>query len=293
MRRSEDRFEGVDGYQLFAQSWLPNRSPAAILAIVHGFGEHSGRYGNVVTEMVARNIGVVGFDLRGHGRSPGQRGHINSWDEYHGDLQAFLNWLTEQGYGESTFLLGHSLGSLIVAEFMLSEPKDLAGVVLSSLGVDPVGIAKPLIVTIARLLSRPWPTFPVRLSLDPRLLSRDRQVVQAFNADPLVHGMTSMRWGTETLAVIERIKASASGINVPLLLLHGTGDRINSLAGARAFFRKVSPTKGEFRSYVDSLHEPHNDLDQKKVVADIANWMYKHLPPSGSDPGQASRVDNP
>ena len=290
MKRSEGRFEGAGGYQLFAQSWLPDRSPAAILAIVHGFGEHSGRYGNVVAEMVARNIGVAGFDLRGHGRSPGQRGHINSWNEYHDDLQAFLNWIVEQKFGNATFLLGHSLGSLIVAEFILSQPKDLAGIVLSSLGVDPVGIAKPLIVATARLLSRPWPTFPVKLGLDPLLLSRDRQVVQAFNADPLVHGMTSMRWGTETLAVIERIKASASRIDAPLLLLHGTADRINSLAGAQAFFHKASPDKGEFRRYVDSFHEPHNDLDQKKVVADIANWIHKHLPRSASHSEEASRL---
>ncbi len=290
MERSEGRFEGAGGIRLFAQSWLPNRSPAAILAIVHGFGEHSGRYGNVVTEMLARNIGVVGFDLRGHGRSPGQRGHINSWGEYHDDLQAFLNWVIEQDYSASTFLLGHSLGSLIVTEFMMSEPEDLSGIVLSSLGVDPVGIAKPLIVAIARLLSRPWPTFPVKLGLDPRLLSRDRQVVQAFNADPLVHGMTSMRWGTETLAVIERIKASARRINVPLLLLHGTGDRINSLAGAQAFFRKASPDKGEFRSYVDSYHEPHNDWDHQKVVGDIASWIHKQLPRRSSAPDRRPRL---
>ena len=290
MKRSEGRFEGAGGYKLFAQSWLPDRSPAAILAIVHGFGEHSGRYDNVVTAMLARNIGVVGFDLRGHGRSPGQRGHINSWREYHDDLQAFLNWIVEQKFGNATFLLGHSLGSLIVAEFILSEPKDLAGIVLSSPGVDPVGLAKPLIVTMARLLSGPWPTFPVKLGLNPRLLSRDRQVVQDYNADPLVHGRTSMRWGTETLAVIERIKASKSRINLPLLLLQGTGDRINSLAGVQAFFRKASPDKGEFRCYVDSFHEPHNDLDQRKVVADIANWIHQHLPRRGSVPDQPSRL---
>ena len=290
MRRSEGRFEGVGGYQLFAQSWLPDRSPAAMLAIVHGFGEHSGRYENVVNAMLARDIGVVGFDLRGHGRSPGQRGHINSWREYHDDLQAFLAWIAEQKFGNPPFLLGHSLGSLIVAEFILSQPRDLAGIVFSSLGADPIGLAKPLIVMIARLLSRPWPTFPVKLGLDPLLLSRDPKVVQAFKEDPLVHGMTSMRWGTETLAVIERIKTNVRRIDLPLLFLHGTGDRINSLVGAQTFFRKAAPRKGEFRRYVDSFHEPHNDLDQSQVVADIANWIHKHLPRKGSVPDPSSRL---
>jgi alpha-beta hydrolase superfamily lysophospholipase len=290
MKRSEYHFEGMDGLPLFAQSWVPDSPPAAILGIVHGFGEHSGRYDNVVTEMLAHEIGVVGFDLRGHGRSPGQRGHIHSWREYHGDLQAFLTWIFGQKFGSSTFLLGHSLGSLIVSEFILSQPKDLSGIVLSSLAVDPVGAAKPVLVAIAKLLSRIWPTFPIELGLDANALSRDSHVVKAYKTDPLVHGMTSARWGTETLAVIERIKASASQVSLPLLMLHGREDRINSAAGAQEFFRNASPDIGEFRGYVDSYHEPHNDLDHPKVVADVANWIDIHLPRSGSVPDRSTRL---
>jgi len=282
MKRSEYHFEGMNGLPLFAQSWLPDSPPAAILGIVHGFGEHSGRYGNVVNEMLDHQIGVVGFDLRGHGRSPGQRGHIHSWREYHGDLELFLRWMAAQKFGSTTFLLGHSLGALIVSEFILSQPKDLSGVVLSSSGVDPVGAAKPLLVAIAKVLSRAWPTFPIRLDLDTTALSRNGGVVHAYRTDPLVHGIASARWGTEALAAIERIKAGATRINLPILMLHGGEDRINSLAGAQEFFRRIPPDFGEFRTYVDSYHEPHNDLDCLKVVADVANWIESHARLGGS-----------
>jgi len=290
MKRSEFHFEGMDGISLFAQAWLPESEPAAILGIVHGFGEHSGRYDTVVAAMLAHGIGVIGFDLRGHGRSPGQRGHILSWREYHGDVRAFITWIFGQKFGVPTFLLGHSLGSLIVAEFILSQPKDLSGVVLSGLAVDPVGAAKPVLVAIAKLLSRIWPTFPMKLGLDANALSRDRHVVNAYKTDPLVHGMTSARWGVETLAVIERIKANARQISLPLLMLHGGEDRINSAAGAQEFFRNAAPDIGEFRCYADSYHEPHNDLDHPAVVAALANWIDAHLPHSRSIPDRSARL---
>jgi len=290
MKRSEYHFEGMGGLLLFVQSWLPLSPPAAVLGIVHGFGEHSGRYINVVTEMLAHQIGVVGFDLRGHGRSPGQRGHIHSWREYHGDLQAFLTWIFEQKFGCPTFLFGHSLGSLIVSEFILSQPKDLSGVILSGLAVDPAGAAKPVLVAIAKLLSRIWPTFPKNLGLEANALTRDYRVVQAYKTDPLVHGMTSARWGTETLAVIERIKASTTQFKFPLLMIHGGEDRLNSAAGAQEFFRNASPDMGEFRCYADSYHETHNDLDHPRVVADLTNWIDTHLPRSRSVPDHSTRL---
>lgn len=273
INQSEFQFEGIDGLSLFGQYWLPYYPPKAILGIVHGIGEHIGRYNNVIKGMLTHQIGVVGFDLRGHGRSQGQRGHIDSWDEYRGDLELFLRWVDEQQFGCPMFLLGHSLGALIVSEFILYHPNNISGVILSGTALDQVGVASPLLVTFAKLLSRVLPTFKIKLNLDTGAITRDRKVIDAYEKDPLVHGITSVRFGTEALAAIKRIKMSAPQVRVPMFMVHGGEDRIISVYGAREYFCNASSSDGKFLNYVDSYHEPHNDLDYDKVVADIAEWI--------------------
>jgi|GEM_PF-19865 len=273
--QSEFRFEGLNGLSLFGQSWLPLLPPKAVLGIVHGFSEHSDRYENVIKEMLTHQIGVIGFDLRGHGRSPGQRGHIDSWYDYHGDLKLFLKWIDDQQFGCPTFLLGHSLGALIVSEYILSHPIGLSGVILSGIALDPVGAAKPVLVAFAKLLSRIWPAFKLNLKLDAWALTRDRKVIEAYENDPFVHGSASARWGTETLTAIQRIRMGATQTRIPMLMVHGGSDKINSINGAKEYFWNASVSGSEFRNYVDSYHEPHNDLDCDKVVTDLAEWIQR------------------
>ncbi len=277
MNHGEGAFPGVGGLELYYQTWLPEGSPLAILAIVHGFGEHSGRYGTVVNLLTSRGFAIYGFDHRGHGRSPGQRGHINAWDEYRGDVNAFLKTIQAQNPQEAIFLMGHSMGALIVLDYVLRRPEKLAGTIVSGTPIDPVGFAKPYLITLARLLSRIWPRCPIKIPFDAATISRDADVVAAYRQDSLVHCLATPRWGTESQKTIQWIRSRPQDLQMPILMIHGGSDPINTVAGCEDFFAKVTYPDKQLLVYPESYHEPHNDLDHKQVVEDLEKWLTKHL----------------
>lgn len=277
MEHKEGTFQGGGGLELYCQSWRPEKVPRATLIIIHGFGEHSGRYTNVVSQFIPQGYAIYGFDLRGHGRSPGQRGHINSWDEYREDVKTFLQLISKKEPTRPVFLWGHSMGALIAQDYLIHEPAGLRGAIISGAPLDPIGVAKPFLVLIARILSRVWPRFSLPLALDAKALSRDLEVVKAYEADPLVHGKTTVRWGTEILKTIEGVKTHASEVRIPILLIHGGADSLNSPEGTRRFFEKITLTDKEIKIYPGSYHEVHNDLDQTEVMKDVAQWLERHI----------------
>ena len=278
MEHKEGTFQGVGNLELYCQSWRPEDAPRAVLAIIHGFGEHSGRYPKVVSQFLTQGYAIYGFDLRGHGRSPGQRGHINSWDEYREDVKAFLQLISKKEPTRPVFLWSHSMGALIALDYLLHDDLVwLRGAIISGAPFDPVGVAKPFLVLIARVLSRVWPRFSLPLGLDPKALSRNPEVVRAYETDPLVHGKTTVRWGTEILQTIERVKARAAEVRIPLILIHGGADSLNSPNGTRSFFEKITLADKELKIYAGNYHEVHNDLDQTQVIKDVAQWLERHI----------------
>ncbi len=277
MNHQESHFAGAQGASLYMQTWLPLAQPRGHLAIVHGVAEHSGRYAALAQEGVAKGFGVWGFDLRGHGRSPGKPGHIRSWSEYQQDLVAFLQVIAERDPGAPRFVLGHSLGALIVLDFIEASRPELAGAILSGTPIEPAGVAQPHLVAIARLLSRVWPTFTLNLGLSGGSLSRDPAQAAAYESDPLVHRVATARWGTECLAAVERGKHHPQAIRVPVLFVHGGSDPLNLARGTAAFFEQIPFEDKQLRIYPDSLHEPHNDLDAALVAEEMFAWMSAHL----------------
>lgn len=280
MTSSEGRFPGAGHLELYWQSWHPDGTVRATLTIVHGIGEHSGRYTNIVHHLVPRGYAVYGFDHRGHGRSPGQRGHINNWAEYRGDVDAFLRLVRGREGDRPLFVFGHSLGALIVLEYVLRRPGGLHGAVVCGAPLEPVGVAKPYLVALARLLSRVWPHFSLSTRLGTPAISRDPAVVHAYRTDPLVHRTATARWGTECLAAIGWVKAHAAEWRVPVLFLHGGADRLNAPEGtARVFAQVIYPDK-MMRIYPDAFHELHNDVNREAVLHDIALWLEQRLEPT-------------
>ncbi|MES0370866.1 MAG: lysophospholipase [Mariprofundaceae bacterium] len=281
MQHSESSFKGADNLSLYAQQWLPDGSPRATVAIAHGIGEHSGRYMNIVESMVSNQCAIYSYDHRGHGKSPGQRGHINSWTEYRTDLLNFLKSIRSQQPDSPLFLMGHSMGALIVLDFILSEDEGmadgLAGIILSGAPIEPVGVASSFLIALARVLSRIYPRFSVDLGLDLNAISRDPAVIETYKHDPLVHAKVSVRWGTESLAAVESVKRQAENIHLPILMLHGEADSLNSAEGAKNYFNRIPVQDKEFIAYPSGYHEPHNDLDHEKMVTDLLHWVSKHL----------------
>ena len=176
--------------------------------------------------------------------------------------------------------MGHSMGALIVLDFILSENEGLAdrlsGVILSGAPIEPAGVASPYLIALAKILSRIYPKFPIDLGLKYKAISRDPSVIRAYEDDPLVHGRVSARWGTESLATLESVKRQAENIHIPIFMLHGGADRLNSAEGARKFFDRIPIDDKEFISYPSGYHEPHNDLDYEKMLTDLLYWVSQH-----------------
>ncbi len=276
MEHREGKFQGAGGLELYYQCWRPEEEPRAVLAIVHGFGEHSGRYMNVVNRLVPKGFAVWGFDHRGHGRSPGQRGYINEWAEFREDVHAFLQMVAGQEPGRPLFLMGHSMGGLIVLDYALHHPEGLNGVIASGPALGQVGIA-PILLTLSRLLSRIWPRLSLDTGLDATAISRDPEVVKAYQEDPLVHSKGTPRLGTEMEKTMEWVQAHAADLRVPLLILQGEADRLVPPEASRAFFEKVTSPDKEWHGYEGGYHEPHNDVTREQALSDLEQWLERHL----------------
>lgn len=277
-RHRDGCFAGFGGVQLYFQAWLPSERPArAVLVNLHGLGDHSGLYPSLGSYFPSRGTAVYAFDMRGNGRSPGQRAYIRSWDEYLGDLDAYLTRVREWERDLPLFLLGNSLGGLVVLEYALHHPTELAGVIAAATPLGEVGVARAL-MTLGRLLSRAAPRFSLNVGMDLTGLARDPAVVAALVGDPLFHRRGTARLSTELTAAIERVQHGAASLSVPLLMLHGSADRMVPPEGSRRFFAKLRYPDREFREYPGAYHALFADLNQKEVLGDMERWIEAHLP---------------
>ncbi len=277
MNHNEGTFSGCGGLELYYQRWRPEGELKAAVAIVHGFGEHSGRYSNVVDWFVPKGYAIYAFDLRGHGRSPGPRGYVNRWADLRGDVKSFLELVHEQEPAQAVFLLGHSMGGLIVLEYVLHYPGGLVGVIGSGPVLAQVGIS-PFLMTMSKILSGILPRLTLNTKLDATTISRDPAVVEAYVNDPLVHSLGTPRLGTELTRAIEWTQAHAAEMRVPCLIVHGSADRLAPPEGSRLFYENVTLSDKERQVYEDYYHEVFNDVGKERVLAAVEAWVEHHLP---------------
>ena len=294
VRHETGDFEAKGAGRLVWQSWAPAGHPAAVLAVVHGYGEHGGRYGFLVDDMVPRGYAVATFDLRGHGRSPGRRGHIDRFADYLADARAFLAQVRRACPDTPVVLLGHSMGGLIAAALAeeldaglagnggaaLAEEHEagLAGLVLSSPFLGMRLAVPALQVKVARLLSRVAPTLRMNNPLRAEQLSHDPAVVAAADADPLNHRQTTARWATEILSAQPAVIAAAGRLRLPLLLLYADDDPIADPRAAEELFARAASVDKAKRCYAGYYHEIFNEVGRAAVFEDLAAWLGVHVP---------------
>ncbi|MBD2775714.1 alpha/beta hydrolase [Iningainema tapete] len=279
MEHREGSLKGVRGVNLYYQSWHPLGNPCAIALIVHGLGSHSGLFSNVVEHLIKCGYAVYGLDLRGHGRSQGQRGHINSWSEFREDLKAFLQLIETQQPGCPRFLLGHSLGGVIALDYVLRFPKSVQGLITMAPPLGRVGVS-PLKLTLGRTLSQVMPRFALNTGFASATASSDRNVL-AISTDRFMHSRGSARLATEFLAAIAWIQFHADDLQVPILILHGGADQVALPEGSRIFFEKISFPDKERYEYPQSRHALHRDLDYPEILTNLEDWLRRHLSPFG------------
>ncbi|PZD73535.1 Monoacylglycerol lipase [Acaryochloris thomasi RCC1774] len=279
MDHHEGTFLGAGDLPLYYQSWHPFDLRAVVVA-VHGLGAHSDRHTNLVKALMPQGYAVYAFDLRGHGRSPGQRAYINSWSEFRQDLDCFLKLVAEEQAATPCFLWGHSLGAMIVLDYVLQMPNELQGVIASAL---PIENSLPRLQrALGQVLSIIWPRFSLKSGLDPCLGSRDQAVMKTLLDDPLRHYQGTARMVTEFAKTADGLLEHASDLRTPLLMMHGGCDRIALPEGSQKFFERVTFTNKERYFYPESYHDLYIDLNYPEILADLIEWLERQLTPVAS-----------
>jgi alpha-beta hydrolase superfamily lysophospholipase len=216
------------------------------------------------------------MDLRGNGRSGGQRAYVERWEEYREDLAHFVALVRAEETASPIFLLGNSLGGLIVLDYTIHHPDGLRGVIAASPPLGRLGVPAPLLA-LGRVLSRVWPRFSLRTGMDLSALARDPVVTQTVLSDPLFHRVGTARLSTEVVLAIARVQAAAPGFPLPLLVLHGSADRMVPPEGSRQFVARVAHPDRELREYAGAFHVLFADLDRERVLTDVERWIEAHL----------------
>ncbi len=262
-----------DGLKLFCRRWLPD-VPQAVMLVVHGLGEHSGRYLHVASYFAERGFAVLALDYRGHGRSDGPRVHVNRFDDFVGDLALLRTKALRDHPSLPLLLVGHSQGGLIVIRSALQAPEALAGAIVSSplLGVHPSSRPGALLAAASRALSVLAPRLRLANNVDATLVSRDAAVVEAYRQDPLVSHRVSSRWFTSLLEAIEDTFEAAPSLRVPLLLMSSGDDRLVD-PGAAARFARLAPSGlVEYVRWDGLYHEMFNEPEQAGVFRRMDSW---------------------
>ncbi|CAN0619370.1 Monoacylglycerol lipase [Burkholderia multivorans] len=276
------RLRTADGLALACYKWPARHGapPRATVALVHGLAEHAGRYDALAARLNAAGIDVVAVDLRGHGRSPGKRAWVERFDDYLTDADALVS--AAELDGAPLFLMGHSMGGAIAALYAIERApargRALAGLVLSSPALAPGRDVPRWMLAMSRFISRVWPTFPA-IRIDAALLSRDPAVVAANLADPLVfHGPVPARTGAEILDAMARIERGRGALRVPVLVYHGTRDKLTEPDGSRAFGAHAGSPDRTLTLYDEGFHETMNDLERERVIDALIAWITARAP---------------
>lgn len=269
-------YTGAGGVRLFRQTWRPEGAVRAVVANIHGLGDHSGLYPALVNHLLAAGIAVHAPDLRGNGRSPGQRAYITRWDEFREDVRRFLDVVRAEEPGLPLFLLGNSLGGLVVLEFALHHPEGLRGVIAASPPLGRLAVPAPLLL-LGRMLSRVWPRFSLKTGLDLGGLARDPIVAQTVLADPLFHRYGTARLSTEVVAAIARVQAGAPRFPLPLLVLHGGADRMVPPDGSRRFVSAAGHPDRGLIEYPEAYHVLFADTGRERTLLDLTRWIDDRL----------------
>jgi acylglycerol lipase len=271
----DGRLTGAAGGQIYWQGWVPAGDVTGVVVLVHGLAEHGGRYAHVGRHFASAGYAMYTADHRGHGRSDGVKGNINRMSEVVTDLETMIRSVAQRHPSAPMFLYGHSMGGLITLAYLTGKPAELGGAVLSASAVD-IAVGSPLERLAAPVLSAIAPNLGV-LKLDASSMSRDPEVVRDYDADPLNYrGKTRVRTGAEILATVERVKRDLGKVTLPLLVMHGSEDKVTSPTTSKLLADKVGSKDVTVKLYDGFYHELHNEPEKETVFADILRWFKEH-----------------
>jgi acylglycerol lipase len=273
---NEERFEGIKGLNIFYRSWRPSGKPRGVVVICHGLNAHSGQYFWVADQFVASGLAVYALDLRGRGKSDGERFYVDDIADYVSDVSKLVQLAKSREPGLPVYLLGHSAGGVASCTYALDNQAELAGLICESFAFQVP--APDFALAVIKGISHLAPHAHV-LKLHNEDFSRDPKVVKSMNEDPLIANEVQP---TKTVAALvradERLKVNFPRITLPVLILHGTADKATKPAGSQMFYDKAGSTDKTLKLYEGHYHDPLNDVGKEEVMADILAWIDKRLP---------------
>lgn len=278
-RHEEGFFSASDGTKVFWTEDFPAADPKAFITVVHGMGDHIGRYVTPIAALNEAGFAVVGFDYRGHGKSGGKRGHVSHFADYQAEMGAIVARTRDAAQGKKTFLLAHSHGALLAIKY-LEQPTNaegIAGLVLTSPYFD-IAFKPPAWKTApVGILSALAPSLGVDAGLQIEHLSRDTAWQDSSAKDPLYGRKVSPRWFVEHRAAQKDVVAHPERIRLPVLMLTAGDDHIVSTPTARSYFEKLASQDKQYKEHPGMQHEILNELGKEDVYREIVRWISAHL----------------
>jgi alpha-beta hydrolase superfamily lysophospholipase len=257
--------------------WRAAEPVNAVILLAHGLGEHCGRYQAFADFFLARGMSVVAPDHLGHGASPGERTHVVEFEDFLRPLNELREQISQWYPEVPCFLIGHSMGGLIAARYLLDHQGQFSGAVLSAAALKAAQPPSAFSMFMARLFSRFLPKMGL-LQLDATQISRDPQVVQNYLEDPLVHnGKASARLVVELFKNMELVARDREKITLPIFVMHGSADAMTASDGSEEFHRAVGSQDKALKIYPDLYHEIFNEPERLEVLGDLAAWLEARL----------------
>ncbi len=274
---NEEMFEGTGGLKIFTRSWRPEGKARGVVVLVHGLKSHSGLYEWSATQLAQRGFAVSALDLRGHGRSEGERLYVDKFSDYVSDVDQLVTIAKSRDAGLPTFVLGHSAGGVIGCIYALEHPKDVSGLICESFAHEVP--APDFALSILKGISHLAPHAHV-LDLKDEDFSRDPAFVARMKSDPLIpHLAYPSQTVAELVRADERLRREFPRITLPVLILHGTADRATRPHGSQRFYDKTGSTDKTLKLYEGHYHDLLNDVGKDRVLADITEWITTRTAP--------------
>jgi len=276
MKSFELSWKTRDGIDIFVRAWEPERPVKAAVCLVHGLGEHTGRYAHVAEAFSGAGYALLAADVRGHGQSGGQRGHTPSIEAYLDDIGQLIDQARVRFPGLPVFLYGHSLGGILSLNYVLRRKPKLKGVIVTSPALHSGLEDQKLKVMMAKILGALLPSVSISTGLNPRTISHDEAVVQAYINDPLVHYRATLGWGRTMLEINRWALEHAAEFPLPLLLMHGNADVVAYPSSSIEFAAPLED-KCTLVLWEDMYHETHNEPRKNEVIKTMIDWMQARM----------------
>lgn len=262
---------------LHTEHWLPD-DPRAVIVLVHGYGEHSGRYRHVIDSLTEAEYGVYTLDHHGHGKSEGKRAYVDDFNHLVADLKHYVDEVTAAHPDLSIYMLGHSMGALLALAFGLRYQDQLAGLIVSGAPLHSDQTVSPLTLIAASVLDRIAPAAPLADTAPVSGLSKDAAVRDGFRSDPLNYqGKMRVRTGVQINTTLRAVREQLAALRLPLLILHGEADPICPPSGSRLIYERAASNDKTLKTYPGLLHEILNEPEREIVLADIHQWLAGQL----------------